>query len=92
MARKLVTLVIDTEIDVTLDEAVLKDGEAVALTTDVGLFNDVIYLILEDDQERFWMSCNKGIFRVDKADLEAVDVNRQVGDVLDVGIEPNAKR
>ena len=35
-ARKLVTLVIDTPIDVTLDEAVLKDGEAVGYITSGG--------------------------------------------------------
>ena len=35
-ARKLITLVIDTPIDVTLDEAVLKDGEAVGYITSGG--------------------------------------------------------
>mgnify|MGYP001585126447 CR=1 FL=1 len=34
--RKLATLVVDTEIDVTLDEAVLKDGEAVGYITSGG--------------------------------------------------------
>lgn len=34
--RKLVTMVIDTEIDVTLDEAVMKDGEAVGYITSGG--------------------------------------------------------
>ena len=36
VARKLVTLVVDTEIDVTLDEAVLRDGEAVGYITSGG--------------------------------------------------------
>ena len=36
IARKLVTLIIDTEIDVTLDEAVLKNGEAVGYITSGG--------------------------------------------------------
>lgn len=36
VARKLVTLVIDTPIDVTLDEAVLKNGEAVGYITSGG--------------------------------------------------------
>ena len=34
--RKLVTLVIDTPIEVTLDEAVMKDGEAVGYITSGG--------------------------------------------------------
>lgn len=35
-----------------------------------GLFNDVVYVILEDDRGNFWMSCNKGIFRARKKDLD----------------------
>ncbi|MEX0317093.1 MAG: FAD-dependent oxidoreductase [Ruegeria sp.] len=35
-ARKLVTLIIDTEIDVTLDEAVMKDGAAIGYVTSGG--------------------------------------------------------
>ncbi len=35
-----------------------------------GLFDDVIYRILEDGQGRFWMSSNKGLFTVPRADLE----------------------
>src|SRR5262249_25587830 len=34
-----------------------------------GLFNDVIYRILEDRQGRLWMSSNKGLFSVSKAEL-----------------------
>lgn len=40
-ARKLVTLVIDTPIDVTLDEAVLRDGEAVGYITSGGFAHHV---------------------------------------------------
>ncbi len=29
-----------------------------------GLFDDVIFVILDDGQGSFWMSCNKGVFRV----------------------------
>ena len=36
VARKLVTLIVETNIDVTLDEAVLKDGEAVGYITSGG--------------------------------------------------------
>lgn len=41
VARKLVTLVIDTDIDVTLDEAVLKDGEAVGYISSGGFAHHV---------------------------------------------------
>tara|TARA_R110000868_G_scaffold37111_6_gene131427 strand:- start:2210 stop:6379 length:4170 start_codon:yes stop_codon:yes gene_type:complete len=37
-----------------------------------GLFGLVIHSILEDGNERLWMSCNKGIFWVSKAELNAV--------------------
>ncbi len=37
-----------------------------------GLFDDRIFQILPDEQGHLWMSCNKGIFRVAQAELEAV--------------------
>ena len=37
-----------------------------------GLFGLVIHSILEDKDERLWMSCNKGIFWVSKEELNAV--------------------
>ncbi|WP_171175110.1 FAD-dependent oxidoreductase [Ruegeria sp. HKCCD8929] len=40
-ARKLITLVIDTEIDVTLDEAVMKDGAAIGYITSGGYAHHV---------------------------------------------------
>jgi ligand-binding sensor domain-containing protein/signal transduction histidine kinase len=39
-------------------------------TTREGLFDDVIFEILEDDLGYFWMSCPKGIFRVARRDLD----------------------
>ena len=36
-----------------------------------GLFEDTAYQIFEDARGYFWMSCNRGIYRVRKADLEA---------------------
>ena len=50
----------------------LKDGRLTTFTTKDGLFDDSMYQILEDEQGNFWMSCNKGIFRVSKADLNAL--------------------
>ena len=43
----------------------------------VGLFNDVIYKILEDQQGRFWLSSNKGIFTVAKAELQDFAAGRR---------------
>ena len=36
-----------------------------------GLYDDVIHQILEDDQERFWMTTNRGIFSVLRRSLDA---------------------
>jgi two-component system sensor histidine kinase/response regulator len=47
----------------------LKDGKFTNYTTEVGLFNDIVHQILEDDGGNLWMSCNNGIFRVKKNDL-----------------------
>jgi PAS domain S-box-containing protein len=47
----------------------LKDGKFTTYTTKEGLFNDIIHQILEDDGGNLWMSCNNGIFRVKKTDL-----------------------
>jgi signal transduction histidine kinase/ligand-binding sensor domain-containing protein len=43
-------------------------------TMKTGMFDDVIFQILEDDFQRMWFSCNKGIFQVDR---------RQFLDVID---------
>ncbi len=47
----------------------LKDGRITAYTTRHGLFDDGIWLILEDEQRNLWMSSPRGIFRVSKQDL-----------------------
>ncbi|MCP4151846.1 MAG: response regulator [bacterium] len=48
----------------------LKNGKINAVTLREGLFNDSIYRILEDDDGYLWMSCNKGIFRVLRGEVE----------------------
>jgi signal transduction histidine kinase/ligand-binding sensor domain-containing protein/CheY-like chemotaxis protein len=54
----------------------LRNGRwAVFLQRD-GMFDDVAYHLLEDAQGRFWMSCNRGIHRVRRADLEAFAAGR----------------
>jgi PAS domain S-box-containing protein len=50
-----------------------KDGKFTSYTTAVGLFDDVAFQILEDDEGNLWMSCNRGIYRVSKRELEAFD-------------------
>ncbi len=42
------------------------------MTRTQGLFDDVILHILADGAGNLWMTCNKGIFRVSRQELEAV--------------------
>jgi signal transduction histidine kinase/ligand-binding sensor domain-containing protein/DNA-binding response OmpR family regulator len=49
-----------------------KDGKFVTVGVRQGLFDDTIWSILEDDLGYFWMSSNRGIFKVKKS--EATDV------------------
>ncbi|NIM12982.1 MAG: response regulator [Candidatus Aminicenantes bacterium] len=46
-----------------------KKEEFIPITSKDGLFDDKVHMILEDDDKNFWMSCNKGIFRVSKEEL-----------------------
>ena len=46
-----------------------KDGRFTAYMTSSGFFDDYVYRILEDDAQNLWMSCNKGVFRVSKKEL-----------------------
>jgi signal transduction histidine kinase/CheY-like chemotaxis protein/ligand-binding sensor domain-containing protein len=46
-----------------------KEGKFTAYTTRQGLFDDIVFQILEDDQGSLWMSCNKGVFRASKNEL-----------------------
>lgn len=48
----------------------IRKDQVTTYTTRDGLFNDNVYVILEDDDSNLWMSCNKGIFKVSKSDLE----------------------
>src|SRR5262249_30296783 len=49
----------------------LKNGRFSQITQKDGLFDDVIYQILEDGGGNLWMSCNKGVFRASRAELNA---------------------
>ncbi|HKQ03934.1 MAG TPA: two-component regulator propeller domain-containing protein [Blastocatellia bacterium] len=46
-----------------------KDGRFTHYTTKEGLFDNGVFQILEDDFGRVWMSCNRGIYRVRKQEL-----------------------
>lgn len=46
-------------------------GNITSFTQRDGLSDDSIWSILEDDGGNFWMSSNRGIFRVKKADLDS---------------------
>jgi serine phosphatase RsbU (regulator of sigma subunit)/streptogramin lyase len=44
-----------------------------------GLYDDLAYQILEDARGHLWMSCNRGIYRVKKSDLEDFAAGRLKG-------------
>ena len=46
-----------------------KDGKFFNYRVENGLFNNGVFAILEDKRGNFWMSCNRGIHRVQKQEL-----------------------
>ncbi len=50
----------------------LRDDRVSSVTTREGLWDDLVQVILDDGRGSLWMSCNKGVFRVSRAELEAV--------------------
>lgn len=49
-----------------------KNGIVHRFTSAHGLFSDAIYSILEDDNHNLWLNSSRGIFRVDKRQLQAI--------------------
>ncbi len=47
----------------------LKDGKFTRYSERDGLFNNGVFQILEDGRGNLWMSCNRGIYRVSKQEL-----------------------
>ena len=47
----------------------LQGGQFTSYTMRDGLFDNGVFQILEDDRGNFWMSCNRGIYRVSRAEL-----------------------
>jgi signal transduction histidine kinase/ligand-binding sensor domain-containing protein/CheY-like chemotaxis protein/HPt (histidine-containing phosphotransfer) domain-containing protein len=60
-----------------------KDGKFTVFTAKDGLFDDLAFQILEDDQANLWMTCNKGIYRVSKKDLNDF-ANRSINSITSV--------
>jgi len=54
----------------------LKDGVFASATTAQGLFDDTVFGIVEDDAGNLWLSCNRGIFRVSKRELDDLFAGR----------------
>jgi signal transduction histidine kinase/ligand-binding sensor domain-containing protein len=50
----------------------LKNGRAVSFRKDHGLYDDLVSHILEDGSGWLWMGCNKGIFSVNKQQLNRI--------------------
>ncbi len=48
----------------------LRNGRISAFTAHDGLLDDAVMRILEDNSGKLWLTSNKGIFRVDPADLD----------------------
>ncbi|HYW71888.1 MAG TPA: two-component regulator propeller domain-containing protein [Pyrinomonadaceae bacterium] len=46
-----------------------KDGKFTHYTANEGLFDNGAFQILEDNQGSFWISCNLGVYRVKKSEL-----------------------
>jgi signal transduction histidine kinase len=47
----------------------LKDGRFTRYTVNEGLYNNGVFAILEDEKDFLWMSCNRGIYRVSRQQL-----------------------
>ncbi len=49
-----------------------KDGRFTHITTRQGLYDNIVSRILEDDHGNLWMSCNRGIYRASRRELNEV--------------------
>lgn len=54
----------------------LKDGRFSAYTTADGLYSDAMFQVLDDGLGYLWVSSNTGVFRVGKAQIEALAAGR----------------
>ncbi|HSD65155.1 MAG TPA: two-component regulator propeller domain-containing protein [Vicinamibacteria bacterium] len=51
----------------------LREGRFRVYTTKEGLFEDIVYQVFEDSRENLWISCNKGVYRVARKELDDLD-------------------
>jgi signal transduction histidine kinase/ligand-binding sensor domain-containing protein len=49
----------------------LKDGRVTHYNTRIGLFDNGVFRIIEDSHSNFWVSCNLGIYRLRKDELNS---------------------
>jgi ligand-binding sensor domain-containing protein/signal transduction histidine kinase len=54
-----------------------ENGKVFAFTRKHGLFDDLVNHVVEDDEGMFWISCNRGIYRVNRKELNEVAAGRQ---------------
>lgn len=47
----------------------IKNGRITPITSKDGLFDDVVFSILDDGLGYLWMTCNRGVFRVSRKEL-----------------------
>ena len=55
----------------------LQDGRLTRYTVRDGLFNNGVFQILEDSRGFLWMTCNRGVYRVLKAELNDFAIGRR---------------
>ena len=53
-----------------------ENGRVFVFTRKHGLFDDLVNHVVEDDEGMFWISCNRGIYRVSRKDLNEVAAGR----------------
>jgi signal transduction histidine kinase/ligand-binding sensor domain-containing protein len=53
-----------------------KQGKFTHFTTEQGLFDNGVFQIIEDKAGNFWISCNQGVYRVKKTELNELAENR----------------
>jgi ligand-binding sensor domain-containing protein/serine phosphatase RsbU (regulator of sigma subunit) len=55
----------------------VRDGKVGRVTTNEGLFNDVVFAIVDDGDGNLWMTCNRGIFHARKSELAEVAMGQR---------------
>lgn len=55
----------------------IKDNRLTRIAMREGLYDNGAFQILEDDGDSFWMSCNRGVYRVSRSELNEVADGRR---------------